>query len=96
MKLIVREPPPGGFAPDMWHYLEDSDGSYLYVNCEQSAASFPVIIRFNAEECAEYHELGWTFLQYLAAKINYWPSRYSARKVNAVLQAEAEAAIRRG
>jgi hypothetical protein len=54
------------------------------------------VIRLNAEEYAEYHALGWTFLQYLAEKINYWSSRYSARRVNAVLQAEAEAAIRGG
>lgn len=96
MKVIVREPSPGCFKPGMWHFLEDSDGCYLYVNCEQSFVSFPIMIRLNAEEYAEYHALGWTFLQYLAEKINYWSSRYVARKVNAILQAEAEAAIRRG
>ena len=96
MKVVVREPAPWCFTPGMWHFLEDNEGCYLYVNCEQSFVSFPIMIKLNAEEYSEYHALGWTFLQYFAEKINYWSSRYMSRKVNTTLQAEAEAAIMRG
>jgi len=77
----------------MWHFLEDSEGSYLYVNCEQSFVSFPIMVKLTEEEYAEYHALGWTFLQYFAEKINYWSAKYKTRRVNATLHAEAEAAI---
>jgi hypothetical protein len=73
--------------------LVDGDAHYLYVNCEQSASSFPIMVRLTAEEYAEYHALGWTFLQYMAEKINHWASTYSARRVSNELQAAAEAVI---
>jgi len=41
-----------------------------------------------------YHALGWIFLQYLAEKINYWPTRYVSRRVSSALQAAAEALIK--
>jgi hypothetical protein len=44
-------------------------------------------------EYVEYHALGWTFLQYMAEKINYWPSKYSTRRVGKELQSAAEAVI---
>ena len=71
----------------------DGDAHYLYVNCEQSAASFPIMIQLTPEEYLEYHALGWTFLQYMAEKINHWASTYSARRVSNELQSAAEAVI---
>ena len=70
------------------------DGAhYLYVNCEQSAASFVIMVQLTPEECVEYHALGWTFLQYMAERINHSPSTYSARRVSKELQSAAEAVI---
>ena len=51
------------------------------------------MVRLTPEEYAEYHALGWTFLQYMAEKINHWASTYSARRVSNELQAAAEAVI---
>jgi hypothetical protein len=73
--------------------LVDGDAHYLYVNCEQSAASLPIVVQLTPEEYVEYHALGWSFLQYMAEKINHWPSTYSARRVSNELQAAAEAVI---
>ena len=61
--------------------------------CEQSATSFPIMVRLTPDEYVEYHALGWTFFQYLAEKINYWASTYSARRVSSELRAAAEAVI---
>jgi hypothetical protein len=73
--------------------LVDDTAHYLYVRCEQSAAGFVIMVQLTPEEYAEYHALGWTFLQYMAEKINYWASTYGARRVSRELQAAAEAVI---
>jgi hypothetical protein len=73
--------------------LVDDNAHYLYVICEQSATSFPIMVRLTPDEYVEYHALGWTFLQYMAEKINYWVSTYWARRVSKELQAAAEAVI---
>lgn len=93
MKIVVRTPRPGLLEHQSWHLLVDGAAHYLYVYCEQSAASFVIMLQLTPEEYAEYHALGWTFLQYMAEKINYWSSRYATRRVSKELQAAAEAAI---
>jgi hypothetical protein len=93
LKLVVRTPAPGLLEYRFWHLLVDGGAHYLYVNCEQSAASFPIMIQLTPEEYVEYHALGWTFLQYMAEKINHWASTYSARRVSNELQATAEVVI---
>ena len=71
MKLVVRTPMPGLLEYRFWHLLVDGTAQCLDVNCEQSAASFSIMVRLTPEEYVEYHALGWTFLQYMAEKINY-------------------------
>ena len=93
MKLVVRTPAPGLLKYQFWHLLVDRSAHYLYVYCDQSAASFPIMVQLTPEEYVEYHALGWTFLQYMAEKINYWASTYSARRVSKELLAAAEAVI---
>ena len=51
------------------------------------------MVRLTPDGYVEYHALGWTFLQYMAEKINYWASTYSARRVSNELQAAAETVI---
>lgn len=93
MKLVVRTPAPGLLEYRFWHLLVDGTAHYLYVNCEQSAAGFSIMVQLTPEEYVEYHALGWTFLQYMAEKINYWAPTYRARRVSRELQAAAEATI---
>jgi hypothetical protein len=93
LKLVVRTPPPELLEYRFWHLLVDGDAHYLYVNCEQSAARFPIMVQLTPEDYAGYHALGWTFLQYMAEKINHWASTYSDRRVSNDLQAAAEAVI---
>jgi hypothetical protein len=57
---------------------------------------FPIMVRLTPDEYLEYHALGWTFLQYMAEKINHWASTHSARRVSNDLQAAAEAVIADG
>jgi hypothetical protein len=94
LELVVRTPAPGLLEYRFWHLLVDGDAHYLYVYCDQSAASFVIMVQLTPEEYMEYHALGWTFLQYMAEKINYWASTYSARQVSRELQAAAEAVIK--
>jgi len=86
-------PRPGLLEYRSWYLLVDDNEHYLYVICEQSAASFPIMVQLTPDEYVEYHALGWTFLQCLAEKINHWASTYSARRVSNELQAAAEAVI---
>jgi hypothetical protein len=82
---------PGLLEHRFWHLLVDGSAHYLYVICEQTAASFPIMVQLTSEEYLEHHALGGTFLQYMAEKINHGASNYSARLVNNELQAAAEA-----
>ena len=93
MKLVVRTPAPGLLEFRFWHLWVDGDAHYLYVVCEQSASSYPIMVQLTPGEYAEYHALGSAFLQYMAEKINHWASTYSARRVTYELQAAAEAVI---
>jgi hypothetical protein len=93
LKLVVRNPPPWLLQYGFWHLLVDGDARYLYVNCEQSAAGYSIMVQLTSEECVEYHALGWTFLQYMAEKINHFPSTYVNRRVSKELQEAAEAII---
>jgi hypothetical protein len=52
-----------------------------------------IMVQLTPEQYVEYHALGWTFLQYMAEKINYWASTYSVRRVSHELQAAAEVVI---
>ena len=93
MKLVVRTPAQGLLEYRLWHLLVEGDAHYLWVNCEQSFVSFVIMVQLTPEEYVEYHALGWTFLQYMAEKINHWPKNYSSRRVSKELQAAAEAVI---
>ena len=93
MKLVIRTPPPRLLEYRFWHLLVDGDNHYLYVICDQSAVSFPIMVQLTQEEYVEYHGLGWIFLQYMAEKINHWASTYSDRRVSSELRAAAEAVI---
>jgi|HubBroStandDraft_6_1064221.scaffolds.fasta_scaffold282172_2 hypothetical protein len=93
LKVVTRTPRPGLLEYRFWHLLVDDSALYLCVMCEQSATSFPIMVRLTPDEYVEYHALGWTFLQYMAEKINYWASTYSARRVSNELRAAAEAVI---
>jgi hypothetical protein len=95
MEVVNRElPSQDALAYKLWHLLREGDTYFIYVNCEQSAASFPLMVQLTPDEYAEYHALGWIFLQYLAEKINYWSTRYVSRRVSSALQAAAEALIK--
>lgn len=95
IEVIVRELPQGTLTYKSWHLLRDGDAYFLYVYCEQSAAGFTIMVQLTPDEYAEYHALGWTFLQYFAEKINYFSARYRQRRVSAKLQEDAEDAIKR-
>lgn len=81
MEVILNE--PGG-----WYLLKKESAYYIDVNCEASFASFTLMVQLTSDEYTEYHALGRTFLQYFAAKINYWSSRYRERNITGPLQDE--------
>ena len=93
MREILREPAPWVSTRRYWHFLEDAGAYYMYVKCEQSIVSFPLMVKLTDDEYSEYHGLGWSFLNYFAEKINYWPSRFTDRNVSPEVRARAEAAI---
>jgi len=71
LRFVTITPRPGLLEYRFWHLLVDENGHHLYVICEQSAASFPIMVQLSPDEYMEYQALGWTFLQYLAEKINH-------------------------
>jgi hypothetical protein len=75
-----------------WYLLRKDGQHYLDVNCMASFASFSILLRLDAAEEEEYRALGRAFLQYFAAKVSYWSSRYAARDVTGPLATEAHEA----
>ena len=65
--------------PHVWFLLKDGDAYYLDVNCNVSACSFDIVIKLNQEEFREYHGLGLVYIEYLAARVNYWSQEYWPR-----------------
>ena len=62
-----------------WFLLEDGGAYFLSARCSQSAVDFDVLVRLNPDEYREYHALGTLYLEYLAARINYWSKEYWPR-----------------
>lgn len=79
--------------PGRWLLCQESNTNALYLLavCEQSATSFLLLIELEAGECEEYRALGNTFLNYLAEKVAYWPSRYRERAIQDARLAAAAA-----
>lgn len=88
MKLEVAD-----HAPHAWFFLRGGEDYYLDVNCEQGAVGFSLLIKLTDEEAEEYRALGRVFLDYLAAKVAYWPARYGDRDLSSGLQAEVTDAV---
>lgn len=81
--------------PASWYLLKKENKHYIDVNCSQSFVSFSILMQLDDEEESELHALGDTFLHYLAAKVNYWSSRYWPRNINGALADEANDAVMR-
>lgn len=70
--------------PGRWLLCQDNETKALYLLsvCEQSAAVFLLLLELDATENEEYRALGMTFLNYLAEKVAYWPSRFRTRAIH--------------
>jgi hypothetical protein len=80
-------------APHAWFSLRGGEDYYLDVNCDQGAVGFSRLIKLTDEEAEEYRALGRVFLDYLAARVAYWPARYRDRDLSSSLQAEVTEAV---
>jgi hypothetical protein len=78
-----------------WYLLRADDRHYLDVNCHLPLVDVSLLIRLDPDEEIEMRALGYTFVDYLAAKISYWPDRYRSRAVEGELAEWAHAAIAR-
>lgn len=85
MEVILSE-------PASWYLLRAGEHHYFDVNCTEPLVSFSILLKFDDDEEAEYHALGRTFLQYFAAKVNYWSSRYWSRNITGALAEDAHQA----
>jgi len=68
--------------PAGWFLLVDDEHHYLDVNCTRSFVGFSILVQLTDEEETELHALGRTFVNYLAAKIAYWPDRFRPRDIS--------------
>ena len=80
-------------GPQVWFLLQDHDGYYLLARCSQSAAEFELLIKLSPDEYKEFHACGRLYIDYLAARINYWSREYAARSVLNAYQPKVTAAI---
>jgi hypothetical protein len=87
MEVVLHE-------PSSWYLLKKGDTYYIDVNCEASFVGFSLMVQLDPDEYTEYHALGRAFLQYFAAKINYWSDHYKERNVTGPLQQESTEAIK--
>lgn len=78
--------------PHGWYLLCDGDRYFLDVNCRLPLVDISILLQLDETERAEYHALGRVFVEYLAAKVSYWPDRYRSRNITGPLaQAESKA-----
>jgi hypothetical protein len=78
-----------------WFLLSEGDHHYLDVNCRLPLVDTSILLRLDEDEEAELRALGRTFVEYLAAKVSYWPDRYQERAMGGELAAEVNAAVAR-
>jgi len=67
--------------PHAWFLLEEGGSYFLLARCSQSAADYELLIQLTPEEYREYHALGAVYIEYLAARVNYWSRDYWQRNV---------------
>lgn len=87
--MDVIDHQPGG-----WFLLRDGAHHYLDVNVHQPMVGTSILLQLDADEETELI-LGRPFVEYLAARINYWSGQYQARNVTGPVAEEADRAIRR-
>ena len=68
-------------GPQFWLFFHDGKNYFLSVRCQQSFVEYEILLPLSPEEYREYHALGHVYLDYLAARVNYWASEYHARNV---------------
>jgi hypothetical protein len=74
-------------GPHAWFLLQDAEGYILAARCSRGAADFELLIRLTPEETREYRALGLLFLNYMAARVDYWSGDYLHRHERASGQA---------
>jgi hypothetical protein len=79
--------------PHGWFLLRDGERYFLDVNARLPLVDISIFLELDGEERAEYVALGRTFVEYLAAKVSHWPSRYRSRDVTGPLAQAAAQAI---
>ena len=93
MKVLDRKPMKWQLD-SRWNFIEaENNEYYFYVWCE-SSFGYTVLIKLTDEEYREYKGLGWTYLQYLSQRINYFVDEYKPRRILGELNEKAELAIK--
>ena len=87
--MEVTDHQPGG-----WYLLRDGAHHYLDVNVHLPLVDTSILIQLNEEEETE-SILGRVYIDYLAARVNYWSSQYQARNITGPVAKEAHQAIMR-
>lgn len=64
-----------------WYLLEDGACYFLLARCSQSPVDFELLIQLDPLEYREYHALGRVYIEYLAARVNYWSRDYRSRNL---------------
>ncbi len=88
MKVVDHE-------PSFWFLLKEGSDYYLDVHCSRSLVGFSILVKLTPSEYREYHALGRVFLEYLAARIQYWSREYEKRDFSKPLGKEVTQAVHR-
>lgn len=70
------------YGPGLWQLYQQGDSLFLSVRCQSGFAEFETLLILLPEEVREFKGLGRVFLEYLAAKVSYWPNEYRGRDVS--------------
>ena len=68
--------------PNAWFLLKEDQTYFLDVNCSSSAVGFGILIQLTDDECREYLGIGRIYIQYLAARVQFWPTQYASRNLS--------------
>jgi len=93
MKIQELEPMKWMLESDFWHLLKENNEYYLSVSCEHSAVSFDLVFELNEKEKEELRTMGWSYIQYLANRVNNYTKEYHGRRIEGGLKDQIDKLI---
>ncbi|HLL52323.1 MAG TPA: hypothetical protein VK447_02195 [Myxococcaceae bacterium] len=66
-------------GPQAWFLFAEGQTHFLAARVSMSFTEYEILLELTPEEYREYQGVGRVYLEYLAARVQQWPSEYRQR-----------------